>query len=261
MDRIVIEEMTWPEVRAALDARWDRVLLPIGSTEQHGPHLPTASDSLHTWEVARRVARTLGRTLVAPMLPVGCSEHHMAFPGTITLTKETLEAYVHDCCRSLARHGFKTVLIFSGHGGNHGPIADIVPKLRGEFPELRLVAYADVRRFFDGLMESAKRHGIPEEVAGGHSGELETSMLLALRPELVHLDRLEPGYLGPLAPVQERTLREGLAAITANGVMGDPRPADRARGEAYLSDYADQIAAHFRAELGESTTDAARAGA
>ncbi len=92
MERIIVGEMTWPEVQAALDAGWDRVLLPIGSTEQHGPHLPTATDSLHTNEIAERVARMLTRTLIAPTVPVGCSEHHMAFPGTVTLTKETLEA-------------------------------------------------------------------------------------------------------------------------------------------------------------------------
>ncbi len=101
-----------------------------------------------------------------------------------------------------------------------------------------------------GLLEIAARFGIPEELAGGHAGELETSMMLALQPELVNTGRLEPGYIGKRAPVRERALREGLKAVTQNGVMGDPRMAERERGESYLAAYAELIAGYFRAQLG-----------
>jgi creatinine amidohydrolase len=177
----------------------------------------------------------------------------MAFPGTVTIRPETLEAYLGDCCRSLASHGFKAILIFSGHGGNHPPLAAIAPRLEREVGDARLIVYANLIAFFDGLMASADRQGISAAVAGGHAGELETSMILSIRPELVDRRAFESGYLGPLGDVQDRVLREGLATITPNGIMGDPRSADGCRGERYLADYADQIAGFFREKLGETS--------
>ena len=108
-----LAELTSPEIAEALSRGIDTVILPVGSTEQHGAHLPLSTDSLHTVAVLERVAESLP-ALVAPLIPVGRADHHMAFPGTITVRHETLHATVRDWCDSFFRHGFRHVLDLFG---------------------------------------------------------------------------------------------------------------------------------------------------
>ncbi len=115
---------TWPEVEAYLK-RARGIIIPIGSTEQHGPNGLVGTDAICAEAVARAVGEELG-ALVAPTFPVGRAEHHMAFPGTITLRRSTMMAALYDWVRSLARHGFSHLLFINGHGGN-------IPVMRAAF--------------------------------------------------------------------------------------------------------------------------------
>jgi creatinine amidohydrolase/Fe(II)-dependent formamide hydrolase-like protein len=243
-----LAELTSPEVGEAIAAGIDKVLLPVGSTEQHGAHLPLSTDSIHTVELLDRVACALA-ALVAPLLPIGRAEHHMAFPGTMSLRQETLHALLRDCCDSLFRHGFRHVLIYSGHGGNAVPLARVIADLTREDPRRSIIGCTDCRVYDDALFPAAEALGVGRFAAGWHAGELETSMILALDNKLVLMDRATPGFRGELSEVRDKLMSEGIQAVTQTGVLGDPRPASERHGVRYLDALTDGVTRFFRKEL------------
>ena len=126
MQKINLFEMTRPEVEQAIAAGADKVVVPLGSTEQHGLHLTLGTDAILGAAMGDRVARALGNALLAPAITIGCSEHHMDFAGSLTLSKETFAAVVGDVCRSLAHHGFGHIALIPTHGGNFASLAKAV---------------------------------------------------------------------------------------------------------------------------------------
>jgi creatinine amidohydrolase len=240
-----LADLTSPEVAEALSAGVDSVIVPVGSTEQHGAHLPLSTDSLHTVEVLDRVARDLP-ALVAPLIPVGRADHHMAFPGTITVRQETLHAIIGDWCDSFFRHGFRHVLIYSGHGGNAGPLAAIIADLVAMDGRRSIIGCTDWALYDGTLFPRAEAHGIGKFEAGWHAGELETSMILALDPRLVRMDRARPGFIGDLDACRDVLMRDGVQAIAPSGVLGDPTLGDRERGADYLAALTASITRFFR---------------
>ena len=245
-----LAELTSPEIRDAIAAGFDTVLLPVGSTEQHGAHLPMSTDSLHTVAILERVAEALP-ALIAPLLPIGCAEHHMSFAGTISLRFETLQALVEDCCASLFRHGFRRVLVYSGHGGNAAPLARIVAHLNAKNLGGHIIGCTDWAIYDGALFPAAEALGVGKFAAGWHAGELETSMILVLEPDLVLLDRAAPGFLGDLAPLRARLMADGVQAISASGVLGDPTIASREHGERYLDALTESVTGFFRQAMQE----------
>jgi creatinine amidohydrolase len=237
---ILLEEMTWPEIEKALGEGWTTCVIAAGSVEQHGPHLPLITDTLLGQEVALRLARKLGRTLVAPTIRPGVSEHHMAFPGSLTLDAELFSNLVKACCLSLARHGFSELVLFASHGGNFSALAALEPGLTralGEGIRLRVVGL-DLSTLSERLQAPLAPHGIEPGAAGSHAGLSETSQVLAVRPELVRRDRLAVGYTGEVGP---DLIPRGMKAYTENGVLGDARGARAEYGEALLEAWADWL--------------------
>lgn len=247
--RVMMEEMTWQQIREAMEEGADTVVVMVGSVEQHGPQLPLATDSLIGRELAARLARKLGRALAAPVIRPGCSEHHMSFPGTISLRAETLLEILRDYCRSLASHGFRKVVLVSSHGGNFAPLETFAPTLVREFPELKIIHYGDLRGFLDAYLEIARSLELDPARAGIHAGLGETSQILALEPQLVDADRFQPGYTGSLEGLTSRLLRDGLQVVTRNGVLGDPAGARAEIGEALNEALAEHLAQWARREL------------
>lgn len=245
-----LSELTSPEIGEAIRNGVESIIVPVGSTEQHGAHLPLSTDSLHTVAVLDRVAERLP-ALVAPLMPVGRADHHMAFPGTITVRHETLHAVLRDWCDSFFRHGFRRVLIYSGHGGNAAPLARIIADLVAENPDRTIIGCTDWSVYDDLLFPVAEQSGVSIEAAGWHAGELETSIILALDEGLVHMDRAAPGFLGHLNDIRETLMTEGLQAVAPSGVLGDPRAASRARGAHYLDALTDGVARFFEAAIAE----------
>src|SRR5687768_5392698 len=109
-EEVRIERMTWPDIGAAIAGGKRTVIIPSGAVEQHGPHLPLLTDSASASALALKLARRLGDALVAPTIWMGRSDHHMGFPGTITLSPETFQGLYRDSCVSLAQHGFETIV-------------------------------------------------------------------------------------------------------------------------------------------------------
>ena len=215
--------------RAAEDAI---VILPLGSTEQHGPHLATGVDDMMASEIARRVALKLqnsGPVVVTPSLWCGLAEHHMDFGGTFTLRLSTYHALLRDLCDSIRRCGFRRIVIINGHGGNAQPLAALLTELSIELD----VSIAITSYFVEGGAEIAQT--LEDQVGYMHACEAETSLMMAVHPDLVFTDRLHEAcgpdldVTGSFVPTL-RTSRP-FSALTSSGVAGTARRASAAKGE------------------------------
>lgn len=241
-----LAELTWPEVAARRAAGCTTAILPLGSTEQHGPHLPFATDTLIARALAERVAERLGDALCLPPLALGCADEHLGFPGTLSIAPDTLRATVRDLGRALARHGFARLLVFTAHGGNYGVLRTLAADLAPEIAPLRLEAFQDFTRLTAALEAVAGRSGVTPGEAGQHAGEIETSIVLALAPALVRRERLAAGLVDPALPPDELFYPD-LRRHAPDGTVGDPRSARAARAGAYLDAWADVLAASWSA--------------
>ncbi|MBV9193061.1 MAG: mycofactocin biosynthesis peptidyl-dipeptidase MftE [Solirubrobacterales bacterium] len=201
---------TWAELdRAALR----RLLIPLGATEQHGPHLPLETDTIIAAAIADAAAARHDDVAVAPGLPYGASGEHAGFPGTLSLGQSALEEAVVELVHSAAQ--FEAVVLVAWHGGNAEPLARAVDRLRR-----------------DGRRVS----GWQPSVDGGdaHAGRVETSLMLAIAPELVGRER-PVGATLPLARLLPALREHGVRAVSANGVLGDARRASREEGRMLLA--------------------------
>lgn len=228
-------EMTTIEAAAAVRAS-PLVIIPAGAFEQHGPGMPLATDTIRAEHVADLVASQLaGRAVIGPSLGIGVSPHHLAFAGTVSLSTGTLAALVRDYVDSLHRHGWRDVLVITGHGGNNATLTTVAQDLLVTHPGLRF-AWTPLTSLAPDAVAAMR----PSEVHG-HSGEAETAQMLHFAPELVHRERLTPGSVtqDDLDPLSRLARRGGHPALTvpydrlsANGVLGDPRRATPEDGRA-----------------------------
>jgi creatinine amidohydrolase len=250
----LLEELTWPELEDFVASGRRTLVVGLGATEQHGPHLPFATDTWIAEELVRRLCARLDDTIGAPVVPVGCSPEHLAFPGTLSLERETLARWLRDLLGSAARHGFETAFLFSAHGGNATPLRELLPALAADLAPLRVLSFADLASVAALQRSTSERLGVDPADAGHHAGELETSILLALRPASVRRERLAPGLRCERADGQE-LFYPSLRRHAPTGVVGDPRRADAARAEAYLDAWVDALAAAYRRAKNESQTN------
>ncbi|ELZ87628.1 creatininase [Haloferax elongans ATCC BAA-1513] len=226
-----LSEATWTEV-ADLDT--DLALLPVGSTEQHGPHAPLGTDALNAESVAEAGAETFDSdVLVAPTIPVGVAEEHRAFDGTLWVSPDTFRAYVRETIESLAHHGFDRVVVVNGHGGNIEALAECCRRLSrtGE-------AYTVSFTWFNAVGDHSSDMG--------HGGPLETALLRHTHPELVREDRIDEAREGAADRWGEWVAGVNLAhdsdEFTENGVVGDPADGDAERGAELESLAAESLA-------------------
>ena len=233
MDRgeVYIERMTWPEVEAAIRDGKRTAVVVAASSEQHGPHLPESTDALLGEELGGRLARRLGDALVAPVIRPGCSEHHMSFAGSLTIPAQVLMEILDAYVASLRRHGFARIVVTSSHGGNFPVLTDWK---QGQPDDV--IVIDDFEGFAEALFAALKRSG-RDDRGGPHADLGETSAVLAVRPDLVRKDQITAGRTDP-APLPE-VLEKGLRALTANGILGDPRGATPEIGNAVLESLTD----------------------
>lgn len=244
-DTVLLEEMTWTEVEDALDDDLRTAVVAVGSVEQHGPHLPLLMDTLAGDAVAERVARELGDAVAAPTIRPGCSAHHMAFPGTITVSPETLMDTIRAYVRSLDEHGFEDVVLVPTHGGNFGPVNAVAPDVAREV-DATVISLADLNLMMELMNEGLREGGVDYQEPVIHAGAAETAIVLAVAEGLVRTDEMEMGREGEISV--GRLLNEGFDAVTENGVLGDPREGTADAGEAILDRIGEAYAEHVREE-------------
>lgn len=251
-----MECLSWPQVADALSDGYRTIVLACGAIEQHGPHLPLVVDTAHASELAVAVARRLGGCLVAPVLSLGCSSHHMHFPGTVSIETETLERVLTDYAKSLATHGFEDTCCFSTHGGNFETLKIAEERIASQLgSNRRFVAFSDQEQFLKVWQHTVElRRGRADQV-GGHADIAESSIALALIPELVDADKAGPGYVGELnSELSERIRRDGVHSISPNGIVGDPTGMSAALGRACIDSMAAMMATYFESALKRATT-------
>ena len=224
---------TWTDVDGV---ETDLALLPVGSTEQHGPHDPLATDALLAEAVASAGADAHdGEVVLAPTLPYGISEEHSGFPGTLWLSPDVFRDAVEDVVRSLAAHGFRRVVIVNGHGGNTAALREVGRELTRSG-----LGYVATFTWFEAI-----DLGPYESVRMGHAGPVETAALLATRPELVREDRLDEAAAGAAdrwgAWVSGVNVAYGVDEFSENGGVGDPRLGDADMGAALIAEAADAL--------------------
>jgi mycofactocin system creatininase family protein len=200
---------TSPQTRDA-----DLVLVPVGSIEQHGPHLPLDTDTAIARAVADRLAPALGDAWVAPAVSYGASGEHQAFPGTCSIGTEALRVVLVELVRSI-RCWARRVVLVNAHGGNLAAVRGAVEQLRSEGHDVAWVPCAT-------------------EDVDLHAGRTETSLMLHLAPWSVRQDKAEAGNTQPLQEILPAMLAGGVAAVSGNGVLGDPTGASAAEGARLL---------------------------
>ena len=246
---VLWKDFTSPELGQLAEAG-AAVIVPVGAIEQHGPHLPVSVDITCAYEVARRAAESISefKVLIAPPVWWGVSPHHMAFPGTISLSTETFINLLCEICRSIAQHGFKRILILNGHGGN----AELIGVAAIKLSEAGLFVAAC--SYFALITEDVKAVG--ESPIGGmsHGCEMETSLLLALAPERVRMELaradVRPNrnsyFTIDLRAARPVFYAYDLKRDSNEGVIGDPTLATLAKGERILAAAVREVASFMR---------------
>ena len=237
-----LERLSWPEVAAALAAGKTTAIIVVASSEQHGPHLPEATDALIGEGLAVRLAQRLGNALVAPVIRPGCSSHHLDFPGSISITPELLLAIVDSYLASLRRHGFRNFFVFSSHGGNFPVLARMA---EGGPPE-DVIVVSDLAGFTGTMLRALRPFGRDDSTIP-HADVSETAEMLVLHPDLVHMERAEKGFVGDVGLPELQ--KSGLREVSKNGVLGDPRGATAEMGEAVLDSLVNWLEAQLRTPI------------
>ncbi len=256
LDTYRLDRMTWRDVDRATGST-STLLVPVGATEQHGHHLPLGVDTLMPEAIAERIAERVP-ALVAPSIPYGVSSHHTFKPGTFTVGSETFRSYVRDVAASAADWGIESVLLLNGHYLAQDPELEVVVR------DLRIDHDLDAFHvpLVNVFSDAAAR--VRDSTTTFHASEFETSLMLALYPDLVRMDEAEavepPADSLPLTAydalgdnrVGWALSADDMAALTHTGNLGDPTTATREKGEALAAEAVDNVVELVRAlEAGE----------
>ena len=209
------------------------MIVPLGSLEQHGPHLPLDTDTRIAVSVAGVVAARRPGVAVAPPIAFGSSGEHAAFPGTLSIGTAALADVLVELGRDASRH-WDAVLLVNGHGGNHDAVSEAERRLAAE--GRRCAAFT-----------------VAPAGADAHAGRTETSLLLHIDPAAVRREQAEPGEMRPIAELMDRLRRDGVRPVSPNGVLGDPSGASASEGRRLL----DELVAGCLARLDGLLSDVA----
>ncbi len=235
---MILAHLSWPEVEA-LD-RETTVLIPTGSIEQHGPHLPLETDTRLVTAVAEAVEKRT-QVILTPTLWLGCSAHHLAFAGSLTASFPGYQSALEGVIRSLVPHGFRRFYVLNGHGGNTSPNDVTLRGLKTEFPNLVLGASGYYAFAVDAVTQAMT--GPQKDLR--HADEAEASLMLHVAPHLVRLERAYDDGLVSEPPVKGAV--EPFDAITEKGAFGYPSYATADKGKAIFEAAVDGVVSELEA--------------
>jgi creatinine amidohydrolase len=215
----LLEEMSWPEIEAGLKET-QTIILPVGATEEHGPHLPVFTDTIEAIEVAHEVARRRS-IFLAPPLHYGVCRNTRGFPGTVTVSHDALRLYTHDILLSFHDSGFRKIMILTGHAG------DLHLSALKEACQMA-VAQRDFLVSMVSLFDLIDKKAVEAKI-DGHSGEMETSLMQVIRGDLV---KGKPAAHIPIRP--KFLVLKDIRYLMGNGVMGDPSRASLEKGKLFM---------------------------
>ncbi len=241
--------MIWDQLTSVQISEIDRntpLIIPIAATEQHGAHLPLATDRMIGEHFALQVHQAIpNQVLILPAIGIGCSKHHMDFPGTLTLSHSVFKEQVEQVVQSAIFHGFNNFILLNSHGGNQGIGQVIIEELGNK--------YVDCELFMTSWWRLSREQLLKLNQTGfggvGHAGEFETSLMLLIAPELVHTDKIEQGANQPDHEWAQADLLNGpevshylsMKQLTPNGIFGDPRAASKQKGVQITKIVVDQL--------------------
>jgi creatinine amidohydrolase len=220
---VSLEDLTWPELKQQIDSGKTTIIVPVGGTEQNGPHMALGKHNARARLLAERVARELGNALVAPVMAyapegdVDAATGHMRFPGTITIPDKVFEQVLESAARSFKRHGFRDVVFIGDHGGYQNDLQFVANKLNREWSATPVRAHAIVEYYritTATYADALKNRGYSSAEIGTHAGAADTSLTLALAPGMVRRD-----------------VMAGTKPSPSEGVYGDPRRANAEVGQ------------------------------
>jgi len=229
--------MSWTEIKEAVNKDPKlRIIIPVGSIEQHGPHLPLRTDSIIAEDVSKKLVNRLP-SIMFPTLTIGYSLEHMGFPGTVSLMPHTFLSMIGEVADCLSKSGFRTLILINGHGGNRALLDSSITSIKHTHPELELYSFTilDIaRKKFTHLRKSP-----PGMI--GHADELETSMMLAIHPDLVQISKViseEPRF-PPKVSLESDDLQNvaygwKTKEVSESGIIGDPTYATPETGRLLL---------------------------
>ena len=222
-----IEEMNAVEVKKTVNEKTIAILI-FGACENHGDHMPFGSDFIFPTEIAKRVATTVSNVIVLPAIPYGVSLHHDQFQMTMSINPETLVGIISDLLSSLIQNKIRRILIINGHDGNIGPIEVAARSIKNKHPEMTIACLESWWMLIGQL-----RKDLFEVWSGlGHGGEAETSAVLAVRPDLVHMESA-PKEVIPMLPENIRIFWK-FDELTSTGATGAPQKASTDKGNEIL---------------------------
>ena len=220
---VFLEEMTWIELRDAVAAGRTTIIVPVGGTEQSGPHMALGKHNVRARVLAGRIATQLGNALVAPVVAyvpegdVAGKSGHIRYAGTISVTPAVFHGVLEGAARSLRRAGFRDIVLIGDHGGYQSDLAAVAAKLNREWAAAPVRVHF-VAEYYKATTEPfaaiLRQHGLSEAQIGTHAGSADTSLMLAVDPRLVRADRLAQ------------------PPAAADGTYGDPRASTAALGQA-----------------------------
>lgn len=238
----ILNEMTWPQAEEQIK-KVPVAILPLGSTEQHGYHLPIGTDIFLARRLAEMVSDQTG-ALVLPDLNFGYSWVWRDRVGTVSLRQQILQEVLKDVVRSVERYGVKVLVILNGHEANSATIKYAVREIQDE-TEVKVLGmfYPGMQAVYDEFMESATWGGM------FHACEFETSLMLAVREDLVHMEQAVEEY--PKRPLLYGMDNTSIGDLSQSGTYGNPTVADQRKGIEMLNRFVENISSIIRACLGK----------
>jgi creatinine amidohydrolase len=241
-ENLILEELTTYKISNLISQGFTTILVVLGSLEQHGPALPLITDAEHGRETCLRAAKKLGNTLVGPTVPFGYSPQHLGFPGTTSISEETLGSLIHDIADSLVISGFKLIYFWISHAENTPTLVKTLEKIEPKWEGAYVTGLKNLDDYISKTWACmAENLGVSTEIAGSHAGEIETSMMLSSKPKLVKMELAQKGNQKPFDEIVGSMMLHGMKSVSGNGVLGDQRHGSSSNGNYYLEVLADYL--------------------